>query len=347
MRFGQLGRREFITLVGGAAAAWPLAAGAQQPAGMIGGAPRSNAQNSPKIFTVGILTAGTPAMSGALNEAFERGLNELGYKNGQNIVIERVFAEGRLERLPALASELVAHNVDVLFAPTAAAVVAAQKATQSIPIVFALVTDPVGEGFVKTLSVPGGNATGLTTISVDLAAKRLELLKEAFPEVSRVGVLYFQVYPGVKLQLEEITRAATILGNTVESEESTSPEDFSRAFESMKDRHSDGYLVIENPMFFANRLRITELAAQTMRPAIYGASEYVDAGGLMSYGANYSERYKQAAQYVVKILNGQHPETLPVAQPTKFELVLNMKTAKALGITVPPQIVARADEVIE
>ena len=283
MRFVDLGRREFIRLVGGAAAAWPLGAGAQQPAKMIGGTPSSNVQKAPKIFTVGILSVGTPAMSGALNEAFERGLNELGYKDGQNIVLETVFAEGRVERLPALASELVTHNVDVLFAPTGAAVLAAQKATQSIPIVFALVNDPVGEGFVKTLPAPGGNMTGLTTITVDLAAKRLELLKEAFPEVSRVGVLYFQVYPGVKLQLEEITHAATILGVTVVSEESASPEDFSRAFETMKDWHSDGYLVIENPMFYTNRLRITELAAQTMRPAIYGASEYADAGGLMSY----------------------------------------------------------------
>lgn len=310
---------------------------------------RSIAQQRGKAWRVGVLLGGTVASSRALLDAFVRDLNELGYVEGKNVIIETRWAEGKIDRFPALAAELLEQKLDVLLAPSGIAAQAAKNSGTTTPIVFAFAPDPVGQGFGRTLSHPGGTMTGLTSTHGELSAKRLELLKEAFPSIKRIAVLYF-VGPsaaGVAEQLAETERAAKKLGVSLATEESSSPDDFNRAFASVQKQRPDALVVIENPMFQFNRARLTELAAGLRVPAIYNVGEYVESGGLMSYGASYADLIRRAATHVVKILNGTKPGDLPIEQPTRFELVINMKTAKALGIRIPKLILLRADRVID
>ena len=309
----------------------------------------SFAQQQSKIQRIGVLLNGTVASSRGQHDAFVHGLNELGYAEGKNVILETRWAEGNIDRLPALVAELLEQKVDVLFAPPGVAAQAARKSATTTPIVFGLAPDPVGQGFGRSLSHPGGNRTGLTSTHGELSAKRVELLKDAFPGTKRIAVLYFAApsAAGVSQQLVETGRAAKKLGVALATEESSRPEDFKRAFASMQKQRPDALIVIENPIFFANRARLTELAAGLRRPAIYNVAEYVRSGGLMSYGASYADLIRRAATHVVKILNGARPGDLPIEQPTTFELVINMKTAKTLGLTISQSVLLRADEVIE
>ena len=307
------------------------------------------AQKQSRVWRIGFLSNGTPSSAKFQLDAFLRGLNELGYVEGRNVVIESRWAEGNLDRLPALAAEVLAQNIDLLFAPSGVAAQTAKKSRTMIPIVFAFAPDPVGQGFGASLSHPGGTMTGLTSTHTELSAKRIELLKEAFPATRRIAVLYFLApsAAGVAEQLAETERAAKVLGVALVTKESPRLEDFERAFADIQKQRPDALIVIENPMFFTNRVRLTQMAATLRIPAIYNVSEYVHAGGLMSYGASYADLARRAAAYAVKILNGAVPGDLPIEQPTRFELVINMKTAKALGITVPQSLLVRADEVIQ
>jgi putative tryptophan/tyrosine transport system substrate-binding protein len=324
-------RREFITLLGGAAA-WPVTASAQR----VGTVPK-----------IGVLSVGTIASSGHLVDAFVQGLRARGYIENDTIVIERRYAQGDLNRLEPLAAELVRLNVDILFAPTSSAVLAAAKATVSIPIIFALVTDPVGERFVASRRRPGGTIMGMTSIAVDLAAKRLEILLELVRRTSRFGILYYSAHPGVPLQLDELQRAANVLGKSYLAVQAGRLDDLPMAFETIVRWGADAAAVIENPFYFANRDRIVALAASNRIPTIYNSREYAKSGGLVSYGANYSDLYGRAAGYVDKILKGALPADMPVEQPIKFELVMNLKAAKAIDVTIPEALLFRADEVIE
>jgi putative ABC transport system substrate-binding protein len=309
----------------------------------------SFAQKQSKVWRIGFLSNGTPASAKFQLDAFLRGLNELGYVEGRNVVIESRWAEGKLDRLPALTAEVLAQNIDLLFAPSGIAAQAAKKSGTTIPIVFAFAPDPVGQGFGASLSHPGGTMTGLTSTHTELSAKRMELLKEAFPATRRIAVLYFlaPTAAGVAEQLAETERAAKVLGVVLVPEESPRVEDFERAFATIQRQRPDALIVIENPIFFTNRVRLTEWAASLRIPAIYNVSEYVHAGGLMSYGASYADLARRAAAYAVKILNGTLPGDLPIERPTKFELVINRTTARAIGQTIPQSVMLRADEVIQ
>ena len=280
-------------------------------------------------------------------KAFEHGLADLGYTNGRNVLLEVRYAEGQLQRLPALVQELVERKVDVLFAPSALAAGAAKKAGFSAPVVFAFTPDPLADGFVSSMAHPGGNMTGLTSQSVDLAAKRVEVLREAFPKISRLAVLYAMPFPGVALELQETERAAKLFGHALLPVEAKRPEDFEAAFEQMGKWHADALIVIENPMFFANRKAIVELAAKRGLPAIYKVREYAVSGGLMSYGSDYADLARRAAAYVDKILKGAKPADLPVEQPVKFELVVNVATAKTMGLGIPSTVLLRANDLIQ
>jgi len=328
----QIARRK-IVLAAGALLAAPMA---------------SFAQRQSRVWRIGFLTNGTVNSTKGQLDAFVRGLNELGYFEGRNIIIESRFAEGKLDRLPALVAEMLAQKIDVIYAPSGIAAQAAKKSGTKIPIVFAFAPDPIGQGFGKSLSRPGGSMTGLTSTHTELSAKRVQLLKEAFPTTRRIAVLYFLAPSGagVAEQLAETERAAKILGVEIVTEESPQMEDFERAFASIRKQRPDALIVIENPIFFTNRMRLTELAASLRIPAIYNVSEYVHAGGLMSYGASYADLSRRAASYVDKILNGRAPGDLPIERPTKFELVINMKTARAIGITIPQSVLLRADQTV-
>ena len=328
----QIARRK-IVLAAGALLAAPMA---------------SFAQRQSRVWRIGFLTNGTVNSTKGQLDAFVRGLNELGYFEGRNIIIESRFAEGKLDRLPALVAEMLAQKIDVIYAPSGIAAQAAKKSGTKIPIVFAFAPDPIGQGFGKSLSRPGGSMTGLTSTHTELSAKRVQLLREAFPTTRRIAVLYFLAPSGagVAEQLAETERAAKILGVEIVTEESPRIEDFERAFASIRKQRPDALIVIENPIFFTNRMRLTELAALLRIPAIYNVSEYVHAGGLMSYGASYADLSRRAASYVDKILNGRAPGDLPIERPTKFELVINMKTARAIGITIPQSVLLRADQTV-
>ena len=327
-------RREFLgTLAGGLLTA-PLAAKAQQAA---------------KIPRIGWL-ANNPAGSPHLLEAFLQGLRDLGYVEGRNVVIEHRSAEGKWERFPALAAELVALKVDVIVAANSLAVLPAKQATRTIPIVFTAVPDAVGSKLVASLARPGGNVTGLSALSPELVGKCLELLKQAVPAVSRVAVLW---QPGVlgerteKDMLKGADVAARALGLRLQFVAVRGPADFDRAFSEMTRARAGALTVLTSGMFFNERRRLVDLAAKNRLPAVYPWREGVDAGGLMSYGANIADLYRRAATYVDKILKGTKPGDLPVEQPTKFELAINLKTAKALGLTIPQSLLLRADEVIQ
>jgi putative ABC transport system substrate-binding protein len=325
-------RRAFVSLLGGAAAAWPLAAHAQQ-----GG----------KRYMVGILSAGGGGVQAALNAAFSDGLREWGWVEGKNVVFESRNAEDRLERLPELVADLVRLKVDVIVAAGTLAPLAAKQATATIPIVMTTAGDPLGSGLVASLARPGGNVTGMSLMVPDLGAKRLELLKELLPRLSRVAVLWNAANPYSALVYKETQAAGRTLGIDVQSLEVRGPDDFDGTLETARRLRPDALITVEDPLTASYRKQIADFAAGQQLPSLHGIREFVAAGGLISYGANLADLSRRAAYYVDKIFKGAKPADLPVQQPTKFELVINLKTARALGLTVPPTLIARADEVIE
>jgi putative ABC transport system substrate-binding protein len=274
-------------------------------------------------------------------------MRELGYVEGQNILVEGRWYEDRTDRLPALAAELVRLKVDVIVAGAPPAPEAAQGATSTIPIVMANHSDPVGSGLVASLAKPGKNATGLSTVARELVGKRLQLLKQAVPGITRLAALWNPTVATQTLELREAGVAARSLKVQLQVLEARAPSDFAGAFSAMTKERANGVIIFTSSMFYAERTRIAELAAQSRVPAIYSVREFAEAGGLMTYGINLHESFRRAATYVDKILKGAKPADLPVEQPTKFELVINLKTAKALGLTIPPSLLQRADEVIQ
>jgi putative ABC transport system substrate-binding protein len=280
-------------------------------------------------------------------EAFRQGLRELGYVEGQTIAIECRSAEGKLERQPVLAAEFVQLKVDIIVAaggePTARA---AKQATQTIPIVMTNVGDPIATGLVMSLARPGGNVTGLVTMSPELSGKRLEVLKEAFPSVSHVALFWNSANPEQEPQIKEIKIAGQGLGIQLQILEVRAPNDFDKAFSVITKKRTDALLTLPDPLSVSQGKRIADFAGKNRLPAMYPRMEFVDAGGLMAYGPSYNDLFRRAATYVDKILKGAQPADLPVEQPTKFEFVINLKTAKQLGLTIPPTVLARADRVI-
>ena len=323
-------RRQFIALLGGAAA-WPLAAQAQQAA---------------KVFRIGFLFYGSSGPSPEL-DAFRQGLREFGYIEGQNIAVEYRFASGQVERLPDLAAELVRLKPDVIVAPATPASLAAKQATGTIPIVFAGVADAVGAGLIANLARPDGNVTGLTSISAELGGKRLELLKRLVNNASRVAVLYNPADRSNVLLLKELQEAAPALTLTLQPFEVREPSEFEGAFAAMTRDRADAMFGAAGILTFQHRQTVVDLAANSRLPTLWGHRQFVEAGGLMSYAVNFYDQIRRTAAYVDQILKGAKPGDLPVQQPTKFEFILNLKTAKALGLTIPPDVIAIADEVIE
>ena len=329
MRFSDLRRREFITLVGSAAASWPLAARAQPPG---------------KIPRLGVLLYSNPQADPQI-ESFRRGLRDLGYIDGQNLAIEYRYAEGRPEKLPELAAELAHLKPNVMLAIGGDVAPFAVKATQTIPIVFAISADPVQLGLVASLARPGGNATGVTFLQDDLASKRLELLKEAAPRISRVAFLWNPDHPDNEPR--EAQRAALSLNVQLQPVEVRGSADFESAFRAATEAGADALYVVSSRYTVLNIPRIVDFAAKNRLPLAGGWGAWAKAGGLLSYGPNVNDMARRAADYVDKILKGAKPADLPAQQPTKFELVINLKSAKALGLTIPEAFLLRADEVIE
>jgi putative tryptophan/tyrosine transport system substrate-binding protein len=324
-------RREFITLIGGAAAAWPLAARAQQPVRPV----------------VGFLDSRSPGEAAYVVAAFHQGLNEVGYVEGQNVAIEYQWAEGQFDRLPELAAELVRRQVTVIFAGSTPATLPAKAATATIPIVFIASGDPVQLGLVTSFNRPGGNATGVILFSASLEPKRLELLHEFIPRASVIGVLMSRTYPLAEQQHKELQAAASGRGLQIHVVNASEEKGIDAAFKTFAERRIDALLVTAVPYFTNRRHQVVALATRHGVPAIYGQREFVAASGLMSYGTRLSDAYRQAGVYTGRVLKGEKPADLPIVQPTKFELVINLQTAKALGLDVPPMLLARADEVIE
>jgi len=317
----------------------------------LGAAPFAEAQQAAKVPRIGYLFSNL-ATTSHLWEAFRQGLRDLGYVEGRNVVIESRDAEGKLERLPAVAVELVALKVDVIVVGGTPQALAAMQATRTLPIVFAAVGDPVSDGLVTSLARPGGNVTGFSTSSAapEIIGKRLELLTQAVPGVTRAAVLWQPGGQGERTNkdlLHGTDVAARALGLRLQVVEVRGPDDFDRAFSDVTRERAGVLTVLGTTMFFNARRRLVDLAAKNRMPAVYPLREFVDAGGLMAYGPNLADLFRRAATYVDKIIKGAKPADLPVEQPTKFELVINLKTAKALGITIPQSVLARADEVIE
>jgi putative tryptophan/tyrosine transport system substrate-binding protein len=306
----------------------------------------TEAQETGKAPRIGFLFFGFPGPSREL-DAFRQGLRELGYTEGQNIVIEYRFAGGRAERLPELATELVRLKPDVLVTPGTPASLSAKRATSTIPIVFAGVADAVGAGLIASLARPGGNITGLTSISTELGGKRLELLKEVAPKVSRVAVLYNPADRSNVLVLKELQKSAPALGLALQPLEVRGPGGFEGAFVAMTRQRADALFVAAGLLTTEHRKALVDLAAKRRIPAIWGERQFVEAGGLMAYAVDFYDQVRGAAIYVDKILKGAKPGDLPVEQPTKYELVINLKTAKALGLTIPHSLLLRADHVIQ
>ena len=322
-----------MRLVAGATVAWPLAAEAQQPT---------------KIARIGYLASNLTNQSPL--EAFRQGLRDLGYDEGRNVVIEYRDAQGKLEPLPALAVELVALKVDVIVASSTAAALAAKQATTVVPIVFATVPDPVGTGLVTSLARPGGNITGLSNLNADLVGKGLEYLTQAVPGARRVAVLSQPGAFGERTEREMLKAAevaAEVLGIQLQFVEARGPADIDKAFSEITGARADALIVLVSGMLLGERSRVVDFAARNRLPVVYTFRELVDAGGLMSYGTSLADLFRRAASYVDKILKGAKPADLPVEQPVKLELVINLKTAQALGLTLPPTLLARADQVIE
>ena len=292
------------------------------------------------------LAAGSQATAGHHATAFVQGLRELGYVDGQNIVIEYRWADGKLESLPGFVADFVRLKVDVIVSSATPAIRSAKEQTSSIPIIMAGVTDPVGSGFVASLAKPGGNITGLTHIAPDLTGKRLELLKEVVPRLSRVAVLWNPNQPGQQIAYKESLTEAQALKVTLISLEARNQEEIQKVLSGIGKDRPQALFELPDPLIFFNRKLITEAVAKQKLPAMYSFREYVEAGGLMSYGTSFQALFQRAAVYVDKILKGAKPADLPVEQPTKFELVINLKSAKQIGLTIPPNVLARADEVI-
>jgi putative ABC transport system substrate-binding protein len=327
-------RRTFLAGTGALLLAAPLAAEAQQAAKVV------------RIGILGTVPPTTPEIS-RIWDAFLQGLRELGYVEGQNLTIERRFSEGKAEWLPDLAADLVRLKVDIIVAAGTPGPFAAQSATKTIPIVMTNHGDPVGGGLVASLARPSGNITGLSILSPEIVGKQLELLKEAIPRVSRVAVLRNPTNKTHALSLKEVEGAARSLKVQLQILEARAPSDVAGAFSAVTKESAGALIVLADPMFFGERTRIAELAAKLRLPMMTALREHAEAGGLMTYGANNSDVFRRAATYVDKILKGAKPADLPIEQPTKFDLVINLKTAKALGLTIPPSLLGRADEIIQ
>jgi putative ABC transport system substrate-binding protein len=327
-------RRIFIALLGGSAVAWLLGAG--MPAA---------AQQPPKVPRVGVLWPGAPPDK--WDQAFRDGLGTHGYVDKQNILLEYRWAEGKQERLPELAKELIQLKVDLIVTISAPAIIAVKQATSVIPVVFAGTSDPVRSGFVASLARPGGNLTGLSLMAPELAAKRLELIKSVAPAASRVAMLWNASDEGMAIRVKQAELAAPALHVTLLSPELRKPDDFHNVFAALTRTPPDALLTFVDPFTVQHRQRIIEFAATTRLPAIYEDRVFAEAGGLVSYGPSVLDNCRRAATYVDKILKGANTAELPVEQPLKFELIVNLKTAKALGITISPTLLAHADEVIE
>ena len=324
-------RREFITLLGGAAAACPLAARAQQAG---------------KLPTIGFLGQTTHSGGSEWVAAFVQRLHELGWNEGRTIAIEYRWAEGREERFAELAAELVRLKVDVIVTSGTPQVLAAKQATSVIPIVFATAGDPVGNNLVASLARPGGNVTGLSNLISETGGKRLEFLREVVPGLRRLAILANVSNPAVVLEMGDVQAAARTLGLEVTTLEIRRAQDIVPAFEALNGR-AEALYVSSDALVNANRIRINILAVGARLPTMHGSGDYVEAGGLMSYGVNYLDQFRRTADYVDKILRGAKPGDIPVEQPTKFDLIINLTTAKALGLTIPESFLLRADEVIE
>jgi putative ABC transport system substrate-binding protein len=304
----------------------------------------AEAQQPAKVPRIGLLVPGSQSVFSIRTDAFRQGLRELGYVEGQNIAIEYRYVEGQTDRLPDLATELVQLKVDVIVTASIPPVLAAKKASSTIPIVFAATNDPVASGLVDSLARPGGNITGLTNLSPDLDGKRLELLKEAFPKVTRVAYLWNPDAPASGLR--GMQAAASGLGVQLQSLEARSANDFDSAFEAALKERAHALITLPSPVFITHQKRIVDFATKSRLPAIYSFSDFVYSGGLMAYAPSLLENWRRAAHFVDKILKGTKPGEIPVEQPTKFELVINLKTAKQIGVTIPPNVLARADKVI-
>jgi len=323
-------RREFFTLVGGAAA-WPLAARAQQAA---------------KVPVIGFLGAGTSSSGNQWSAAFVQRLRELGWIEGQTVAIEYRWADGRSERFAEIASEFVRLKVAVVVTYANTAAIATKRTVTTIPVVFAAAGDPVGTGLVASLARPGGNVTGLSLQQTEVASKRLEILRDLFPNLRTLAILANAGSPNAVLEMGEADTAARRFGLAVVRSEVRKTEDFAPALDALKGR-AEALYICTDPLLTTNRLGINTLALGVRLPTISGVREYVEAGGLMSYGPNFPDLFRRAAEYVDKILRGTKPADLPVEQPTKFDLIINLTTAKALGLTIPEQFLLRANEVIE
>jgi putative ABC transport system substrate-binding protein len=324
-------RRDFITFLGGAAATWPLAARAQQSA----------------VPVVGFLNSATAATYAPFSAAFRRGLNEAGYVEDQNVAIEYRWAENHSNRLPAMAADLIQRQVTVIAATGTPAALAAKSATSTVPIVFTTAVDPVAVGLVSSLNRPSGNATGVAQYLSPLGAKRLELLHDLVPNLSVIGVLVNPDFPGAESQRKDANEAARIMGKQVHIVNVGSERNFYEAFAALVELKAGALLVSPDGLFLSRRNELVELAARYNIPTIYFEREFVFAGGLMSYSPDLADGYRMGGIYVGRILKGTKPGDLPVVQPTKFVLTINLKTAKVLGLTVPETLLARADEVIE
>jgi putative ABC transport system substrate-binding protein len=323
-------RREFITLLGGAAT-WPIAARAQQSA---------------HVPRIGFLGLGPASAFASRVEALRQGLRDLGYIEGKNVVIEFRWAE-TVDQLPELAAELVRMNVDVIFANSSTLVEPARRATKTIPIVFSVHADPVGTGHVASLPRPGGNITGLSILLTDLVAKELEILTQAVPHATRIGVLWNPMTPSHQVALQAVETAGEALGVQLVEVPAQTADDFEGAFSTMSREGVGGLLVVASPLAASQRASLAALALKYRLPGMFGDKAEVEAGGLMSYGADFADLFRRAALYIDKILKGVKPADLPVEQASKYQLVINLKTAKALGLTVPDKLLALADEVIE
>ena len=324
-------RREFVSLLVGGAAAWPLVARAQQPAMPVIGYLNSRSRDTDTPFLA----------------AFHRGLNETGYVEGQNVAIEYRWAEGQYDQLPVLATDLVRRRVTVMAATSTPAALAAKAATSAIPIVFTTAADPIAVGLVDSLSRPSGNVTGVNSYLSDLGAKRLELLRQLVPTAALIGMLVNPNYPDAESQAKDVKEAARTLGQQVHVVNADSEGDLNRAFATFIELKADALLVSLDSFFLSRREQLVALAARHKIPVMYFARDFVLAGGLMSYGSDLADSYRQAGVYTGRILKGAKPGDLPVLQPTKFELIVNTATAKSLGLSIPDRLLALADEVIE